>query len=59
MISTPHRQLKGATMNERLELISLLLSLTEEELAEVISRAEKELGLQFPEEHEPPRPLPA
>ena len=46
-------------MNERLELISLLLSLTEEELSEVISRAEKELGLRVPEAHEPPRPLPA
>ena len=37
-------------MNEKDELLALLLSLTREELAAVISRAERELGLRLYEE---------
>ena len=37
-------------MTERDELILLLLALTPDELSEVISRAEKELGLRLCEE---------
>jgi hypothetical protein len=40
-------------MSEKEELFTLLLSLTPEELAEVISRAEKELGLRLLEPPEP------
>ena len=42
-------------MTEREELIFILLSLTPSELAEVISRAERELGLQLRGEREPHR----
>lgn len=37
-------------MPDREELVQLLLSLTPDELSEVISRAEKELGLRLYEE---------
>ena len=40
-------------MQERIELIELLLSLTEDELETVISRASEELGLQLLGDSEP------
>ena len=46
-------------MTERIELINLLISMTEDELKQVISRAERELDLRLPGEREPRRPLPA
>ena len=41
-------------MQERLDLIKLMLELTEDELALVISRAERELGLRWHEDPELP-----
>ena len=43
-------------MQEKLELIELLLSLTEEELQEVNRRVYRELGLRLFELDEPSRP---
>ena len=53
---TPHDPGKEPAMNERTELIRLLLSLTEEELQEVISRVRKEPDLRSLAEREPPHP---
>jgi len=42
-------------MQERIDLIELLLSLQKDELELVLTRAEQELGLRWREVPEPPR----
>lgn len=42
-------------MNERMDLIELMLSLQEDELELVLTRAEQELGLRWYEVDGPPR----